>query len=259
MTAPYWRARVQALLNRFGYRVERLRPTSTDPFNDQASLLRHAGVAPKVVLDLGAYVGTTVARYRRLFPDARIFAFEPAPAAFERLQRATRLDHATKSINSAVSEHDGSSRLHLFSHEQANSLFPADAAAGSYYHEAMFREVDAIDVETVSLDSFCRAEAIEHVDVLKMDIQGAELAALRGAREHLAAGRVTLLYFEVEFAPVYEGQATFYEIREFLATLGYDMFNLYGMYHSPNGRLVAADTIFLRSDLIETMSRGRMA
>jgi FkbM family methyltransferase len=254
MISARFKARLQVMLNRLGYRIERLRPTSADPFDDQATILWGAGLVPTMVFDLGAHFGTTVARYRALFPGARIFAFEPFADSFAQLRDFTASDPGVRPINSAVSDRDGLSRLYLFHHEQANSLLPVASSAGRYYDSELFVGKGAVEVPTVTLDRFCKAEGVPNIDILKMDVQGAELPVLHGARDLLAGGRVALIYSETEFAQVYEGQATFYEIREYLAKFGYDMFNLYSLYRGKDGRLVAADAIFLRGDLIEALN-----
>jgi len=53
-----------------------------------------------------------------------------------------------------------------------------------------------IEVETISLDTYCMKNSISHIDFLKIDVEGAELDVLQGACELLSTGRIKHLQFE---------------------------------------------------------------
>ena len=76
-----------------------------------------------------------------------------------------------------------------------------------------------------------------------MDIQGGEAMALRGAGRLLAQQAVWLIYVEVLFAPLYEGQAYFCDVSAILANHGYQLFGLYNLVQSDRG-LGWGDAIF---------------
>lgn len=59
------------------------------------------------------------------------------------------------------------------------------------------------------------------IDILKMDIQGGELLALKGAQSLLEASRIRLLALEVEFKPLYKDQPLFWDICAYLYRFGY--------------------------------------
>ena len=85
------------------------------------------------------------------------------------------------------------------------------------------------EVEIVSLDEFARSRGIEHIDLLKIDTEGAELDVLRGARELIEAGRVGAVQFE--FSTRFVLRRTF--MRDFCEALAsYQFFRLL-----PNGLL----------------------
>ena len=255
MILPTLKARVQAMLNKAGYRIERVRPTSNDPYADQASLLAACGIVPNAIVDAGAHIGTTVERYRSLFPASTIHAFEPFPSSFARLREHTASDTRVRAIEGALSDRIGAARLNTFTHEQANSLLAIGASAARYFDASLLVGQGAIEVRTTTLDQYCLDASLEAVDILKMDIQGAELPALRGARRLLSEGSISLIYVEAEFAEVYAGQGTFLDLCVYLRDLGYEMFNFYDLCRGRNGRLVAADVIYLRRDLTDRLSR----
>jgi FkbM family methyltransferase len=151
-------------------------------------------VEPNAVLfDVGANEGAYSRALRTVFSDAAIFAFEPNPRAFKRLQS---LAAATKveSVMAALGAEPGRSEIFDYS---------ADASS---QHASFFREVFtdlhrhndvcAIPIEVITLDNFCRERAINRIDFLKIDTEGNELATLRGAANLLAADKIPVIQFE---------------------------------------------------------------
>jgi hypothetical protein len=86
------------------------------------------------------------------------------------------------------------------------------------------RTVKTERVATVRLDDIPEIDAI---DYLKMDIQGAELQALRGAERHLR--RTMVVHTEVEFVPLYVGQPLFAEVDQELRRQGFLLHTFAGM------------------------------
>ena len=86
---------------------------------------------------------------------------------------------------------------------------------------------------------------ITHIDLLKMDAQGAELQILNGGRRTLARGGIDLIYSEVHILESYQGSALFYQLCALLAEHGFRLHNLYGLTHNQKGQLAWGDAIFL--------------
>jgi hypothetical protein len=82
--------------------------------------------------------------------------------------------------------------------------------------------------------------------MIKLDIQGAELKALRGASRILDE-EVKLIYAEVSFHPLYEGGTTFGEVDGFLREHGFVLYNLYKVRADAKGMLDQANAIFLHA------------
>jgi hypothetical protein len=91
------------------------------------------------------------------------------------------------------------------------------------------------DVPVRRLDDMLHEHGVEHVDFLKMDLEGHELFALRGARGYLAQRRVSALSFEFGSANV-NSRTFFRDLWEFLRPLGYDVHRII-----PGGRAVRVD------------------
>lgn len=238
------RRALSAAFDALGYQVRRKQPPKwgDDPYLDQQRLLEGSPV--RVVLDVGAHVGETVQRYRTLFPGATIHAFEPFPDAHRELAERFAPEPRVRAHQAAVTDTSGTRRLYVNEVHVTNSLLALNPESVSWARAASAGGLDtAVEVPALTLDEFCEAEGISGIDLLKMDIQGGEGMALEGAARLLARRAVRVIYLEVEFAPLYEGQAFFCDITRILNRHGYQLFGLYNLMHEARG-LGWGDAIF---------------
>ncbi len=149
---------------------------------------------------------------------------------------------------SAVWSHDGSLEIHLCRKPEVSSCYLPNNEFTSRFPKAQrFEVVGKAEVRAHKLDSL----PIGRCDFIKLDIQGGELAALKGAENLLSS---TLgLEVEVEFSAVYKDQPLFGEVSAYLNKQGFefvDFTNLarWDRYNRKGiGQCVFADALFLRS------------
>ncbi len=194
--------------------------TTTNRWED----LKHCCPDPEIILDCGAHTGQTARHLRQAYPRATIYCFEPVQRIFEAL-----LDHGgplnIRPIRSAVSDHTGSAEIFLTASTESNSLLPF-----LEHHNPLadpHRVIGRQRVPTCRLDDWIVTQQIaaHRVHILKMDVQGHELSALRGAPRLLQHTRALLL--EVSFVPLYQGAPLIGDIDAFLGSRGYDRAALY--------------------------------
>lgn len=230
------------MLRPFGFELRKT--CLTDPFWVQSQLVKKAD---PVIFDVGAAVGEVSDKYRKLFPDCTIHAFEPFPASYSSLNR--RFTGATYvHLNQvAVGETVGSASLTSNSSPWTNSVLPTDPAAVDSWGGGVLETKSTLPVQMTTIDEYCREHSIQFIDILKLDIQGGELKALQGAKAVLDAGRVGLVFMEIIHARTYVGQPLFKDYLEFFHEVGYAMLDLYST--SWKGvRLLQSDAIFVRAD-----------
>jgi len=236
---------LRGLIHRTGFDLRRYNPDPrhVDAYRDQAHLLRGREVS--MVFDVGANVGQTVSRYRALFPAARIHSFEPFAEGYATLVQNHGADAHVRAHQLAVGSAPGTQQLYSNKDSVTNSLFAGVPDTEVFGVGDMMEPLGSVAVEVVTLDGFCAREGIGHLDVLKMDIQGGELQALRGAEGLLAARAIDLVYTEVIFCNLYQGQAYFHEINAHFGARGYELYGLYNYHHLKNGLVGWGDAIFL--------------
>jgi hypothetical protein len=107
----------------------------------------------------------------------------------------------------------------------------------------------AIEVQTDTIDHFCDERDISNIDILKVDVEGAEDRVFRGARGMFSARRIRSVFVEVYFRPVYEGMSTFWDLNAQLNNFGFGLCGLYSLNSAHDGLLSFGNALYvLRSD-----------
>jgi FkbM family methyltransferase len=145
-----------------------------------------------VIIDVGANDGSYAAAARSAFgARAQIHCFEPDPASFEALERRFASDGSVYCHQLALSADQGKARL--YTNRSGSPL-------GSLHREVfdLITESATLDyeVDVDTLDRVSDRVAIPCVDLLKLDVEGHELAILQGAQELLARDAIAAVQFE---------------------------------------------------------------
>ncbi len=201
----------------------------------------------KIVFDIGAHEGNLTAAMNQEFNNALIYAFEPFPSSYEKLSDLAKNNNNINSFPFALSSCTGSSDFFVNKFSETNSLLPSKKV-GSVIDDLTSR-VDKISIQTLTLNEFCVKHDIEHIDLMKLDTQGSELEVLKGSNKLLEAQAISAIYCEVEFMEMYESQALFDEIFNYLKQHKYVLYNFYNMNFLENGQLAWADAFFISKDL----------
>lgn len=233
-------------LSTFNLRLVRLSTNKirgVDPILDLKSLLRDCRLP--VIVDVGANDGEVAADFLKHFPGARLIAFEPFAASYDELKVAfaNRANVAVEQI--ALGSEAGTGQLNVFSGSRMNSLLEMDSDSRNIMKDSFAKTGDAaVNIDT--LDRYCRARGIDHVDVLKIDTQGYDLEVLKGASELLSEHRVTAILLEINFIPMYAGQPSFVDIHNFLSSRDYQLVDLYN-HTRPSQYIAWCDACYVSS------------
>jgi FkbM family methyltransferase len=177
-----------------------------------------------VCVDAGAHVGHhTVALARRLTGGGRVIAFEPQPALFHLLCANLALNHLSNvdAVQAGLSNESGRARFPILSLDHADNfgrygILPADDPLANGW------------ITTWSLDDYYARHGLGRLDLLKIDVQAAELLLLQGARATIAACRPAIL---LEIAPAWMARLHQQDYRDVYALLegcGYRLHTLQG-------------------------------
>ena len=165
-----------------------------------------------VVFDVGANIGFYTSLFADLVgPTGRVHSFEPDPLSFGILKhRTTRRGNVTAS-QAAVGDRSGS--ITLFCNRSNRADNRVHASLGE-------ETAETVEVPLTTLDDYCRD--IHRIDAVKMDIQGAEVAALRGFRQTLARTAPRWLLIELSPEHLRGAGSSPEDFWAILAELGYE-------------------------------------
>lgn len=211
------------------------------------------------VLYVGANVGQYVEGYLRSFPTADLILYEPDPDLFRKLVKKFGDNPRINLKQQAVSSLNGREFLHrtsLLTNGRMSSSLLRMAPRHTEWSEGS-EQKDKVEVETVYLDAedYSKYSKI----LLKLDIQGMELQALRGAQKLLGT-KINAVDTEVSFQQLYFGESHWLEVVEYLNSLGFYVFGLdpWGIDSMASGELMQADIQFVRGKSRNFLNRSEI-
>lgn len=184
-----------------------------------------------VIIDVGGGRGDWTAALLQSLPLARALMLEPSPRFLEHL-RQRRLPRTTV-IPAAAGDAAGGALLHEPRSDE--TIASLHVRRDSYFRQERFQPQP---VQVVTLDQVIAAFDLDVVDFVKIDVEGHELAVLRGARQALQAGRIRALAFEFGSGNL-NSRTFFHDLWDELRPLGFDLHRI-----CPGGVLLPVDEYY---------------
>jgi FkbM family methyltransferase len=200
----------------------------------------------RTVLDAGANRGQfLISALRCLRPEAAA-AIEMQADILEIARRNValfRLPTKVRYFCCAVGPEPRRVRYRRCRFSPASSLLDYRPEAGEWFRLGLAAEGEA-ECDMRTLDDIRSEAGFDTVDLLKLDLEGFELPALRGAAETLR--RTRHLIVEAHFTQVRRGEDRFEVLAAHLHRAGFHPARLFNLLSSPSGALLSADVLFAR-------------
>jgi len=186
---------------------------------------------PITIFEIGACEGEDSIKYARFFPKATIYAFEPLPDNISLIE-ANYLKYGianARIFNKALSDKNGTATFFVsdgrppdavdsdwdYGNKSSSLLAPS-----KHLEAAAFISFDKkIEVETITISTFCKQEKLNDIDFIHMDVQGAELMVLQGAEEFIAS--IKVIWLEVSIIDYYKDQPLASDVKKFMDKNGF--------------------------------------
>lgn len=202
--------------------------------------------AKPVIIDGGANTGQTCSGILSVRIQSRIHAFEPDPRAFDQLSRQPYVGKSVVANQKALSDEDGEIEFNLGCGTEISSTHPRVEGLGCA------PMVEKVGVSCVRLDTYAREAGLDHIDLLKLDVQGHELSVLRGAESLLDTKRIGCIIAEVWMLSPYQRVPYYWEIAGWLDAKGYKTWWVTTAEYPDIVEGRWGDIAFVREDLIES-------
>jgi FkbM family methyltransferase len=170
------------------------------------------------IFDVGANVGQSTLRFRESFPEAAIFAFEPAEAAYGTLLRTIESLPRVQAFRLALGRE--ASRAHM----RAKGSSPTNRIVEA---PSLLERSGLAPVAIVAGDAFAAEHGIDRIGFLKIDTEGHDLDVLVGFQRMLSEMRIDVLQTEVGMNPENTRHAPLEAVKAYLESLGYRVVFLY--------------------------------
>lgn len=207
---------------------------------------------PKVIFDIGCYDMGDSIRFKQRFPGAEVYSFEASHYRHEKL-RETSAKYGLNFVPFAVSDKVGTATFYdaeVFDDE--GKIGPRIDAQGSFFqHTDIYKhknprikqKAETTEVKTITVESFCVEKNISEIDVLYVDVEGAELQVVKG----MGSLRPKMVFVEtLDFsnatkAAMWHGEATkSQELENYLISIGYQLV-----------KILDADRLYIHSSAIK--------
>jgi 2-O-methyltransferase len=207
---------------------------------------------PKVIFDIGCYDMGDSIRFKHRYPGADVYSFEASHYRHEKLKE-TAAKYGLNFVPFAVSDKVGTATFfdaEVFDDE--GKIGPRIDAQGSFFqHTDVYKyknprikqKPETTEVQTITVENFCAEKNIAEIDVLYVDVEGAELQVVKGMG-NLRPKMVfveTLDFVNPNAAPMWQGEATkSTELESYLFSLGYQLV-----------KILHADRLYIHSSAIK--------
>lgn len=185
------------------------------------------------IFDIGTCEGEDTIRYLMKYPRAKVHSFEPVPGNFKIAKSNIEkygFTHSVRLNPIALSSETGEFDLFVSSGEptdiEREPNWNYGNKSSSLLEPAKTLEVtpwlefeNKISVKTETLENYCKHNSIKHIDLIHMDVQGAELMVLNGAGPMIKD--VSAIWLEVESVELYKNQPLKKDIEKFMKKNGF--------------------------------------
>lgn len=198
--------------------------------------LREAGFRCCFAVDGGAADGGWTREFHHVFPESAVLCVEPRDDCQAKLRAAVAsLQHATV-VQTVLGAEEGIVQLH----EHADQSSILNNSADREFGRVVQRPI-------TTLDKLLSTHGLPSPDLIKLDLQGAELICLRGATESLRHAEVVIL--EVSFIPFYAGNPLIADVMSFMSAHNFRCYDIAGLWRRPlDNALAQGDFFFVRND-----------
>lgn len=200
-----------------------------------------------VIFDVGSNTGTYAANLCRMFPKAQVFCFEPVPSTFSKLEAWASGTAQVTAVNLALGNHSGELDMHLHDdHTPSSSLLPSTTNNTRLF--PITARQSSVRIKAERLDVFVKDKALNLGSgaLMKIDVQGYELAVLEGARDTLKLTHAVIV--EVILDDLYENQSRFEDVFAFMIAAGFRYAGNLDQHYADDGHVMWIDAVFVHNN-----------
>jgi FkbM family methyltransferase len=195
--------------------------------------LHRLGLTVNMAVDGGAARGEWTSGLKKIYPATQVLCVEPRDDSQDDLERVASKLRGVHVAKTLLGDREGEMEFHVHS-DQSSVL---RNASGSEFGEST-------RVPLTTLDALVNKLGLPAPDLIKFDLQGSELMALRGSSDCLAHAQAVIL--EVSLLPLYEDAPLVSDLIGYMDALGFRTYDILSLWHRPlDNALAFGDFVFV--------------
>jgi len=155
--------------------------------NGEADFIKKSSSDFKIVFDVGANIGEWSNLISDMLPNGKIYSFEPSRKTFSTLEKNIKKENIL-AFNLGLG--DKTEQKVFYNYGDDSTLNSSINRVIKSHTQTM----ETVDFDT--LENFCREKNIDQISFLKIDVEGGELAVLKGSEKLITAGKINYIQFE---------------------------------------------------------------
>jgi FkbM family methyltransferase len=195
-----------------------------------------------VVVECGAYHGASAEKFLNIFDNPTIHAVEPVPKHVEVLSEKFAENENVIIHETAIGSEEDTIEISVTKKTNSSSVF--EQGLFKKYQDGnpeVYDTAKRAEVRQVAIDTL-----VENADIIKLDMEGYELNALRGAEDVL--NQCKCVVAEVSFVPLRSGQPIFTDIDLFLQDTGFHLYDFDTLRRGTDGQLIVTHAIWFSKE-----------
>ena len=206
-----------------GTKVFKSIPLGVNPFVDINYYINNFKI--EVIFDIGANIGQSATFYRKKFPKAKIFSIEPVSETYNQLKINTK-NLNVNCYNLAFGSKQGVVKMeisNLSEHSVSNKII--------INIEENNLKCSYEEVNLTTIDKFLVSNNINHINYMKVDTEGHDLEAMKGAENALKNKRIDFIETELSMNSTNQFHIDYFSMVEYMLKYNYLVFGIYEQIH----------------------------
>jgi FkbM family methyltransferase len=232
------------ILRYFSYELKRVGVGSADLLILLKSIITKK---KPIIFDVGAHHGETSNFFinnLNNFNNLKLYCFEPEINNFSILCKNNKNYSQIKNYNFGFSNSEGKKEFYINNHSATYSILPLENNHAKIWNNNLYPNSKKKCFFT-TIDNFLKKEKINKIDLLKLDVQGAEFLVLNGSRKSLKEKKIKNVLLEISLARGYVKQKSLNYYINFFKKYDYELFSFVNMgYRKKDQYLLCLDAVF---------------
>ena len=243
---------IQKIFNFFGFKIvgikKLIKHNSFDALHE--FIIKNFCKGEKlIILDIGANEGDSVYRFKKIFPDSKIYCFEPNEELLNLVNSKNKFDNVIKN-NFAIGAKKEKKEFYFYNSHRISSFYPVVERSKYQRLKVQGKKdfiVKKVNVET--LDEYCLSNNIKDIDILKIDTQGSEAEVLMGAENLLHNKRIKIVELEYILGIAHQNANVLYDIENELNKSSYKLIAIENSGNIISFSRYQTNLIYVREDI----------